>query len=164
VYVPDVADRIDGEAFIAPTFGQRLGGRLLDSVILLPVVVVPALTTSALVTRVVVFAIVAVYEIAGVALWGQTLGKHAVGTRVVSTDSDALRPAQAVVRFACYGGGAFVLSAIGAGLVGELWTLLVILPVLRPPLHRGLHDCAAHTIVTPTRTWSMREPPPLDAR
>jgi uncharacterized RDD family membrane protein YckC len=60
------------------------------------------------------------------------------------------------VRFLTYGGGVFALTALGLPLVGELFALVVVAPILRPPLHRGLHDLAAQTIVVPTRTWSAR--------
>ena len=154
-----VADRFEAAGFIAPTFGQRLIGRILDSLIALPVFVVLALTLNGFVSQVIPFTIAAAYEIIGIAVWGQTLGKRIVGTLVVSTVSDTLQPEQAVVRFIAYGGLGFLLTALGLNLVGELVTLVVILPVLRSPLHRGLHDLAARTIVVPTRTWSAAPPP-----
>jgi uncharacterized RDD family membrane protein YckC len=154
-----VADRFDTAAFIAPTFGQRLLGRIIDSLITLPVFVVIGLALNGFVSQVIPFTIAAAYEIIGIAVWGQTFGKRIVGTRVVSMVSVTLQPEQAVVRFLAYGGLGFLLTAVGANLVGELVTLVVVLPVLRAPLHRGLHDVAARTIVVPTRSWSA--PPSL---
>jgi len=154
-----VADRFEAAAFIAPTFGQRLIGRILDSLIALPVFVLLALALSGFVSQVIPFTIAAAYEIVAIAVWGQTVGKWLVGTRVVSTVSDTLQPEQAVVRFLAYGGLGFLLTALGAHLVAELVTFVIILPVLRSPLHRGLHDMAARTIVVPTRTWSAAPPP-----
>ena len=151
-----MADHINADAFIAPTFGQRLGGRFLDGALLFLVSLALSLVLDGVRLRTMVFAIAAVYDIAGVAVWGQTIGKRVAGTRVVSMVSDQLEPSQAVVRFFTYGGIAFVLTALGLPVVGELLTIVVIAPILRPPLHRGLHDLAAHTIVIPTRTWSAR--------
>ena len=151
-----VANPLDAEAFIAPTFGQRLGGRILDGALLFVVVFLLSRALHGTALLAIIFAISAGYDIIGVAVWGQTIGKRVVGTRVVSAVSDQLLPQQAVVRFLAYGGLAFVVSALGAPVVAELWAFVVILPVLRPPLHRGLHDLAARTIVIPTRTWSAR--------
>jgi len=150
-----VADRINAEAFIAPTFGQRLGGRLLDGLLLVPVVVVLGLILSGAPLLVMEFSVAAAYDIIGTAVWGQTVGKHIVGTRVVSTVSDHLQPAQAVTRFLAYGGIGFALGLFVPAL-SLLCAIVVLAPILRPPLHRGLHDLAARTIVVPTRTWSAR--------
>lgn len=151
-----MADRINAEAFIAPTFGQRFGGRLLDGLITFPVFLALHVALSGAGLRAVVFVIAAAYEIVGISVWGQTIGKRIVGTRVVSVVSDELQPAQAVVRFVAYGGIAFVFTTFGLFVVAELWAFLVIAPIIRPPLHRGLHDLAARTIVVPTRTWSAK--------
>jgi uncharacterized RDD family membrane protein YckC len=147
-----VADWINAEAFVAPTFGQRFGGRFLDSMIMIAIGLPLALTLNRVAAISIGFAIAAVYEILGVAIWGQTVGKRVAGTRVVSAVSGDLLPAQAVMRFAAYGGLAFIPTALGIPFVGQLWALVVVLPILRPPLHRGLHDLAARTIVIPTRT------------
>jgi uncharacterized RDD family membrane protein YckC len=151
-----VADHINAEAFIAPTFGQRLGGRFLDGALLFLVSLTLSLVLDGVRLRTMVFAIAAVYDIAGVAVWGQTIGKRVAGTRVVSMVSDRIEPSQAVVRFFTYGGIAFILTAIGVPFLGEVFTIVVVAPILRAPLHRGLHDLAARTIVVPTRTWSAR--------
>ena len=153
-----MADRFEAAAFVAPTFGQRLLGRILDSLLALPVFLLLAAALDGFASQVIPFTIAAAYEIIGIAVWGQTVGKRIVGTKVVSTVSDTLEPEQAVVRFLAYGGLGFVLSALGAGLVAELVTLVIVLPILRGPLHRGLHDVAARTIVVPTRTWSVHPP------
>jgi uncharacterized RDD family membrane protein YckC len=147
-----VADWINAEAFIAPTFGQRLGGRLLDGALMFIVGLPLALTLDRAAAVWLGTALAAAYEIIGVAVWGQTVGKRLAGTRVVSMVSPTLLPAQAAMRFAAYGGLAAVPTALGIPLVGQLWALAVVLPILRAPLHRGLHDMAARTIVVPTRT------------
>jgi uncharacterized RDD family membrane protein YckC len=147
-----MAQRNYTDAFIAPTFGQRLGGRLLDGLLLVPVFALSAILFSGTAFDLVVVALAAVYDIGGVATWGRTLEKRIVGTRVVSISSESLRPWQAVVRFAVYAVPIFVCSAVGSRIGTEAWALIVLLPVLRPPLHRGLHDLAARTIVIPTTT------------
>lgn len=147
---------MNAEAFVAPTFGQRLGGRILDGGILFLLAVTLHVALNGAAQETVVFVIAALYEIIGVSVWGQTIGKRVAGTRVVSTIADELQPQQAVVRFLCYGGAGFALTVLGLPLVAELVTFAVILPIIRPPWHRGLHDLAARTIVVPTRTWSTR--------
>jgi len=147
-----VADWIDAEAFVAPTFGQRLGGRFLDGAILFLASLVLRLALDGVALQTMVFSIAALYEIIGIATFGQTIGKRVAGTRVVSAVSGRLEPTQAVVRFLAYGGGVFALTALGLPLLGEFLALVVVLPILRPPLHRGLHDLAAQTIVVPVRT------------
>ena len=47
--------------------------------------------------------------------------------------------------------GALVVFAVPAtGPFAVICTLIVIAPVLQPPLHLGLHDLAARTVVTST--------------
>jgi uncharacterized RDD family membrane protein YckC len=135
-------------SFVAPTFGQRFGGRVLDGLLLLPVYALSAVALSGTALGVVLLVMAAVYEVVGVSVWGQTLGKKVVGTRVVTFSSEPLRPWQAAIRFTTYALPAFVCTAAGLRLGGEGRTLIVLLPVLRPPLHRGVHDFAAGTIVT----------------
>jgi len=151
-----VRNGIDGDAFVAPTFGQRLGGRVLDSLFLAPVFAVLALVAHGATFWIVGSALIACYEIAGEVISGQTLGKRIVGTRVVSISSGSLRKWQAVTRALCYWAPTLFFLAIGLQLPTDAWTAIVILPILRPPLHRGLHDFAARTIVTSTRVAAVR--------
>ena len=123
---------------------------MLDGLLLLPAFALVALILHGTAREIVVLVLVAAYDIVGVARWGQTVGKRIVGTRVVSFSSQPLRPGQAVVRYLTYGGPALVFTAVGLRIGAEAWTVIVLLPVLRPPLHRGIHDLAARTIVVPT--------------
>jgi uncharacterized RDD family membrane protein YckC len=138
------------DAFVAPTFGQRLGGRLLDTVLMLPLLFLFTALFSGAVYRVGWFLLVGMYDIGGVAIWGQTIGKRLLGTKVVNITDEPLRPWQAVIRFATYGVPTLVFTAVGLRFIASTWSLIVFAPVLRPPLHRGLHDVAARTIVVPT--------------
>jgi uncharacterized RDD family membrane protein YckC len=134
--------------FREPTFGQRLGGAVLDALLWLPFAALlaqlgrwlPALAVAA-------------YEVGLVARDGQTIGKKLVGTRVVSVASGTTPTLRsAAVRWLAV--IAIPLVVEGTGLPDPLdlgWTTLVFLPVLKPPLHRGLHDRAAATIVTSVR-------------
>jgi uncharacterized RDD family membrane protein YckC len=54
---------------------------------------------------------------------------------------------QAARRWAILGGLAWVLSVF-VPLLGFLFDVLVVVMVVRPPLHRGPHDLFAGTIVT----------------
>jgi len=75
-----------------------------------------------------------------------------LGTKVVNVTAGSLRPWQAVVRFFTYGVPTFVFIAVGLRVGADTWFLIVFVPVLRPPWHRGLHDVAARTIVIPIAT------------
>jgi hypothetical protein len=86
-----VADRIDTDAFVAPTFGQRLGGRVLEGILLLPVLFLFTLLFSGAVYRAAWFLLVAAYDIGGVAIWGQTIGKRLLETKVVNITAGSLR-------------------------------------------------------------------------
>jgi len=66
--VVGVAERWDTDAFVAPTFGQPLGGRVLDGVLLLPVLLLFTVSFSGAVYRAAWFMLVAVYDIGGVAI------------------------------------------------------------------------------------------------
>ncbi len=147
---------MDTGGFVAPTFGQRLGGRLLDSLLFLPLALLffAALGTAGRVLTIVLYAS---YEIACVTTTGRTLGKMAVGTRVVdaSTGGPVAAPS-AVVRDAVLFGPGVVLGFLGLGLAALLWTVVMVVMVQRPPLHRGPHDFAARTIVVPTKIVSPR--------
>jgi len=147
-----VAERKDTDAFIAPTFGQRLGGRGLDALVLLPVLFLFSVSLSGTAYRVAWFLLVATYDIGGIAIWGQTIGKRLLGTKVVNITAGALRPWQAIVRFSIYGVPTLIFTAVGLRVGANLWPLIVFAPVLRPPWHRGLHDVAALTIVIPITT------------
>jgi uncharacterized RDD family membrane protein YckC len=151
-----VAGREPLDSWVAPTFGQRLGGRLLDGILYLVLWVVLDQVLSGVALVVVGYTLIAIYEVVGVLVYGRTLGKRIVGTRVVNVGPTPLEPWQAFARFAVYGLPVFVLTAVGVGLGADIWALIVILPILRPPLHRGLHDFAARTIVVPTTTFVPR--------
>ncbi|MGO9872178.1 MAG: RDD family protein [Acidimicrobiia bacterium] len=147
-----MAERRDTDAFLAPTFGQRLGGRGLDALVLLPVLFLFTVSLNGATYRIAWFIVIAAYDIGGVAIWGQTIGKRLLGTKVVNITDDPLRPWQAVIRFLTFGVPALIFTAIGLRVGADLWVLIVLVPVLRPPWHRGLHDVAARTIVVPITT------------
>jgi len=135
-----------------PTFGQRLLARLIDSVVLLPVLAVLGVIASDRAQSFSWLMIVALYEIVLVTRRGQTLGKMALRTRVVDRATGA-RPSlgQAATRWLTVIAGPLVAVAVPAvGPLAAVCTLIVIVPAVRPPLHLGLHDLTAHTIVTST--------------
>ena len=136
--------------FNEPTFGQRLVARLIDALVVLPVIVLIAAVADGLVRGALALASVATYEIALVACRGQTLGKMAMGTRVVDRTSGTLPSLeQAAGRWIVVIAGSVVALAVPQVEPFEIiYTLVVLAPVLRPPLHRGLHDLAAGTVVS----------------
>ena len=131
---------------------QRVGGALVDGLLIGMVVVVPLLlgfidldrVEEALPAPVILglFLFGALYTIVPTAVWGQTPGKIAVGTRVV-VEEDGSLPGwrRATVRWALPG----VLGRLpGVG----LWVSVAIMASLVwDRRRRGLHDRVAGTIV-----------------
>jgi uncharacterized RDD family membrane protein YckC len=142
--------------FVEPTFGQRLLAALADGLLLGGAGVLLRAAFGFPRTTLVVAATIAVaaaYSIACTTLTGRTVGKRLLGTRVVdATTGRPPSPGAATTRWLVLAGG----SAIG-GLVAALeplavvWSVVVLLPVLGGPLHRGLHDRVAGTVVTTSR-------------
>ena len=131
---------------------QRVGGALIDGLLVSMVVVVPLLlglvdfeTLQGTLPAPIIlglFLFGAIYTIVPTAVWGQTPGKIAVGTRVV-VEEDGSLPGwrRAALRWAL------------PGIVGRLpyvglWvSLAVMASLVWDPRRRGLHDRLAGTIV-----------------
>ncbi len=130
-----------------PTFGQRLGGKLFDGLLLGGTVLAVNALAGSTAARVVGVAVAAVYDIVLISAFGRTLGKRLAGTRVVMFDR-AGRPtiAAAIVRYVVFAAPLVALDLVARPL-GIVWALVIAFTVLRPPLHRGVHDVAAKTIV-----------------
>ena len=134
--------------FIEPALWQRFLGSVLDELVLLPLaLLVFAMDRTAVL--VVTIAVRVLYEALLVAHDGRTLGKRALRTRVVDASSGRI-PSFAQAALRCW-----VFDALPAvvGLLVHvpgsfLYPLVVVAPILQRPLHRGLHDRAAHTVVT----------------
>ena len=140
--------------FAEPTFGQRLLARVVDGLILLPLSLLVSLLTDGRVRSAIGFVIVAVYEVTFLVRRGRTPGKMALGTFVLDRRTGGFpSPRQATLRWLVLA-GASVVSVVVPELDGIeiLCALVVLAPVLRPPLHRGLHDLAAGTIVSASRS------------
>ena len=133
-----------------PSLVRRLGARLLDGVVLAPVVFAGLLFDQPM--RILVLTLVqAVYEITFVARDGQTLGKRWLGLRVADRDTGEVPTLnQAALRFAVP--EISTVAQLTSDGLGGLVLLVVFLPILKGPLHRGIHDHAAGTIVTACRT------------
>jgi uncharacterized RDD family membrane protein YckC len=142
--------RFDAQTFVAPTFGQRLGGRVINGVLAGAIFLLGAAVFDAGWWRVTAVVLTCLYEIIAVAVWGRTLGKVVVGTRIVSMSLDGrVRLEHAVVRYLVLGAPALVFAAMHLRWLTTIWTAIIAFGVLRPPLHRGIHDLAARTIVVP---------------
>lgn len=144
--------------FIEPTFGQRLVARLIDALVVLPAIVLIAAVTDGLARGALGLAGVAVYEVGLVAHRGQTLGKMAMGTRIVDRTTGSLPSLpQAATRWIVVIAGSVVALVVPEIEPFEIvYTLVVLAPVLRPPLHRGLHDLVAGTVVSSERSLAAR--------
>ena len=136
--------------FVEPTFGQRLSASVADGFLFLLVTIgLARLVTGETALRVTIVALTGLYAIGGVALTGRTVGKHLLGLRVVDVGTGELPGlASAGVRWLTVTVPTLVpwfVPALRA--IAPLVTLAIYLPILRPPLHRGLHDRAAGTVV-----------------
>ncbi len=141
-------------AFVEPTFGQRLLARLIDAVVFLPVALLLGALAEGRARAAAGLALVTVYEILLVSRRGQTVGKIVMGTRIVNRASGSVpSPAHVALRWLVLIAGSLITLVIPAfENVDIVYSLVVLLPILRPPLHRGLHDFAAGTVVTSLRT------------
>jgi uncharacterized RDD family membrane protein YckC len=146
----DITMQTGPRGYVEPTFGQRLVARIVDAFVLLPAVVAVSLATDGRLRVGLVLAASAVYETVCVSRWGRTVGKQLLGTCVVdATYATYLGPGRAAMRwFGLFGGGLAGLVHPAWANLAELWLLIAVVPVLLPPLHRGLHDRAAGSIVT----------------
>jgi uncharacterized RDD family membrane protein YckC len=134
-----------------PSFASRAFARLVDSLCFVPITVLLAVVVSDRGFAGLAYGVLfGMYEV-GMTLWrGQTLGKMLLRLRVVDrVTGRRISPFQSLTRWAIW-----ALPAIVGGLVSPLSgvlsfvTLIVFLAALRPPLHQGLHDMAAKTVVT----------------
>jgi uncharacterized RDD family membrane protein YckC len=131
-----------------PGFGPRLLARLLDGVIVIVPLALLALAVDGTPGRILGVVLAAAYEIGMTSQHGQTIGKRVLGLRIVDAGTgDQPTLGQLTLRWLVLGIATSLLSYLLPG-VGGLYSLLVLLPVLQPPLHRGLHDRASGTIVT----------------
>lgn len=144
--------------FTEPTFGQRLLAPLIDTLVLLPAILLIAAFSSGQAGRALSYAVVAAYQVALVARRGQTVGKVAMGTRVLDVNSGSTPSwKQSVVRWLvviAFGVASLVVPALDP--IEVLYTIVVLAPIIRPPLHRGIHDRAAGTVVSSDRPVALR--------
>jgi hypothetical protein len=130
--------------------GRRFLGYVVDALVFAVVLVPVRVTHPSRVTTIVLAAALAgLYNIVPVALTGRTPGKVVVRTRVRRTDGDTPPGwSTAAVRWAVPAVGVLLwpLGAVGAW-INLAWTLAVYLPIFGAR-RQGLHDRAAHTVVT----------------
>jgi uncharacterized RDD family membrane protein YckC len=143
---------LDEQAFVVASVAQRIGGAVVDGLLVAMVIVVPLLLgivdldtlqnglTAGWTVLLLLFG--AAYTIVPTALFGQTPGKLAVGTRVV-VEADGSLPGwrRSVIRW-------FVSQGVGrVPYVGILISVVVTGSLLFDDRRRGFHDKAAGTIV-----------------
>lgn len=146
----DITMHTGPRGYVEPTFGQRLLARLVDALALVLLLSPLLLLPDGRSRIALALAVGATYETVMVARWGRTLGKVALGTWVMDAAyaSTPTTKQSALRWFGLHGGGlAALLHPAWAGF-GSLWLAVAVLPVMVPPLHRGLHDRAAGTIVS----------------
>jgi uncharacterized RDD family membrane protein YckC len=134
---------------VAPaSFVQRLVGFLVDVVVLILPTFLVAKATSSTHSPWPAILVTAAYYVALTAWRGQTLGKRLLGTRVVMVADERLPGlGPSLVRHAVVVVPGLLVPT---GLSG-VWSVAVFLPILWGPLHRGVHDRIAGTVVLTTR-------------
>jgi hypothetical protein len=143
----------DGAAlpwYVEPTFGQRLTAAAVDGMVLIVgTIALTRVPVSNGAQRGLVWLATALYFIGTIALTGRTLGKRALGLQVRSVRTGGLPGlGAATIRWAVVVGPSIVAWFVPAlARIDPIVTLLVYLPILQPPFHRGLHDRAAATVV-----------------
>jgi uncharacterized RDD family membrane protein YckC len=101
------------------------------------------------------------YEVPTIANTGQTPGKRMMGIKVMRLESDQpLGFGRSIRRWNLFGLSTLLWTCVGIGFVIQL--AVSISPVLNWPLHLGLHDRSAATVVvqvgrTPTGTPSSTD-------
>ena len=140
--------------------GRRLLGFLLDAALLIAVSLIvhrvfdPG-SRRPLLISLAMMVLVASYQIVTIACWGRTIGKTVVGTRVVAAvDQSTPGWRRATLRWAVVVGPLFITVWLPRGIgrwidpiVGNVWMIVVYVGVLSHPLHQGLHDRVAGTLV-----------------
>lgn len=138
------------EWYEEPGFIDRFIARFADHVLFLGVASLVDLAIEGRGRAAVVFVLALTYEVVATARWGRTIGKRLAGVRVADLDTGANpSPSSAFVRRVVLDaptGIVILLPALSTLYV--VLTLVIIVPILRRPLHRGLHDLAARTVVT----------------
>ena len=149
--------------YVEPTFAGRFLAVVADGLLFLVVGVLTQVLAGRLggdldLGRRLSFSAAALYLIGGVALKGRTLGKALFGLRVADLATGELPGLRAaIVRWLVPVLPALLVRLLpdtgvlaAARLPLALAPLVIYWGVLVPPLHRGLHDRAAGTIVTAT--------------
>ena len=146
----DITMQAGPRGYVEPTFGQRLLARVIDAVVLIPPLLPIVLLMSGRLRILVALAVLAGYEISLVGQAGRTIGKSVMGTRVMdSTYASVPTVRQSARRWITLFGGCFAgLVAPSWEWIGTVWFVAAALPLMVPPLHRGLHDRVAGTIVS----------------
>jgi uncharacterized RDD family membrane protein YckC len=137
--------------YVAPTFSQRLIGRFIDGVLMfVPAIVLGAVAGKTALRLVEILG--AVYFIALTSAKGQTIGKMLMRTKALDMQTAAPPSVpRSILRWAVFDGLALTARLLVPRQLATLVFLVVVAPVLQPPLHRGLHDRAARTLVTTLR-------------
>ncbi|HEX2192446.1 MAG TPA: RDD family protein [Acidimicrobiales bacterium] len=156
------------ETDLLATFGQRIGARLLDGLIIgLPLMIVVFAVSDVsddrrtistpLWAQILPAAVFALYEIVLIHSRGQTIGKRIVGVRVVRiTDGTLPDWTASVVRYLL----PVVPVLVPVPVLNVALSLLIYLVAFVNPLRRGWHDRAAGTIVVKAEAPSPAGPAP----
>jgi uncharacterized RDD family membrane protein YckC len=147
--------------FRTPTFGARITAAIVDWLILLPFLAATRALPGQLIDVAAGLGVGCAYSAGCVAARGRTPGKQLLDLYVLdATTGQRLAPGAAVTRWFILAGGPTAFATLVPGL-RPLWMLLgvaVVAPILLSPLHQGLHDRAAHSLVSATRTGHAGQP------
>lgn len=139
--------------YAEPGFGQRLVARVIDTLLIAAVFLIADSILDGSLHTITALLFAAAYEVGFVANGGRTPGKMAMDIAVVDLPTGAPPSSrQAALRYLTVAaGGLATLVVPGLDPVAGVYVLVVLLPIMAPPLHRGLHDRASGTIVTANR-------------
>ena len=138
--------------FVEPTMGNRLLARILDTLVLSPAIIVGLVLGDNAMGAAVPLMVEAAYETLMVATRGTTIGKRAMKLRVATMHAGE-RPTleQSFLRWLIPSVGGIASIFVAAAADWDLlYTVVVLLPILQRPYHRGIHDHGAGTVVTAT--------------
>lgn len=140
--------------FREPTLGQRFLGAIVDNLVLFPVFLLQlAIGSGSVAAAALGILVSAAYHVILIARDGQTVGKRVLGTRAVDLATGATPTLdRSALRWVVVS-GVSVFGVLGGPIASILgiFSVIVLIPILSAPLHRGLHDLAAGTIVTSVR-------------
>jgi uncharacterized RDD family membrane protein YckC len=142
---------------IEPSFGQRTVARAVDMVLIVVLTVPLRLAVTGRVGILVSVVAIVVYEGLMTLWFGATAGKLLFGTRIRRDDGTSVSGLRAALRI-----GVLLLGALAVALLrvpggfAAGWIIVLGVPAMVGPAHKGIHDRVAGTIVAAVEVPTVR--------